>query len=121
LALRRDQHRTGTVREQTPQIDITAFADATEVPSLPARVLTRCQPEPARKLSRTPERTDVAHGSDECRRRQQPNARNRPQPRDDGVGIGEHLQLAFELADPLLDGAHFGVNACENLTQMARQ
>ena len=86
-----------------------------------AGMFTRRQSEPARKLTRPSKRVNVPHGPDERRRRQQPNARNRPQAHHDRIGVGESAQLALECRDPCLDRADFLMDARQNLAQMPRQ
>lgn len=67
-SLGREQDGACAVRQQTAEIDIAAFADATEMAAEPTRALTGRQSEPARKMPGAAKRVDVCDGAQECRR-----------------------------------------------------
>ena len=108
--LGREQNGARAVRQQTAEIDIAALADATEMAAEPTRALTGRQSKPARKMTGAAKRVNVRHGSEERRRGDDANARNREEALGDGIGCGKSCQLAIDLLDASFKGAHLVVD-----------
>src|SRR5262249_23658936 len=79
----RHQDGARAMRQETPKADIALRTDRPEPPPLPTGMLAGRQAEPARKLTRAAKRVDVADGAHSRRRRQETNAGNGAQARDD--------------------------------------
>jgi hypothetical protein len=95
------EHGAGTVGEQAPEIDVAAFANAAQPPAGAAGIFARGQAQPARKLSRPAKPVNVPHGPDQRRRGEQPNARNRAQPRGvSGVSASSRIPGIARRAGP---------------------
>lgn len=98
----REQHRTGTVDQQHPDIAVASSADSAEAPRIAGGELQRRQTHLAGEPARTIEAVDVTHRAEQSGRSQQSHAR-------DGLQTPAHLGLIRQGAQLRLDPAHTGL------------
>ena len=91
LALSADEHRARPMREQAAAVAVPAFTDAPETPAMPTGLLTRVEPQPTAKLTRPSKSSDMPHGTDRGRYRQQPDAGDLAQAFDRPVNPGNRV------------------------------
>ena len=87
--------------EQRSQVWVASLGDAAEGLRIPARLLTRRQPEEARQVASRWEALNVAERRNQRRRREEADAGDRPQPLDVRAALCDPLELLLDFLDAL--------------------
>ena len=111
IVLDAKQHRTSTVDQHAPQIDVAALADAQLLLFTPGRVLPWHAANPGGKVAPSPKGSAVSNGGHGCSRDQWAKARDLAQTPAESILltdalnlIGDRLDVALQLL-PLLPQA----------------